>query len=437
MNASSTFQVSVRSPTNSSTALLIVILATIVVLTAVNLTFHALIGGPDLSRMGVVEVSQVFFPGPLFYPWDRFMDYFKMQLFQPGLGQVSALPPSAIFMYQLGKLLTAATGPTISIATFSLIQIAIFSASICRLLASPRGAPGLSFSTRLALATTISLCSYPIYFCIDRGNSALIVCALLNFAMDAHLRDKPWRAAILIGLAAALRITPLVFAAIYLSRRDFRYLLAAVGTPIVAWGISLPVAALLLDGYTLGTWLSGFSAHSGMYTTGTYGLEWSSSLYNFVRFARYLVGIPDGAEVESAMLAESAYSLFSLAFLLIIVWRIRTADAITAFSLLAWAFIALPHVTGDYYLALLIAPLIMLATRQRPDLTTLCLLILLLVPKDYYYFYALQEHLAQPGIISLQQFLKLRAMGYNPTSIQALVINPLLLFWLGLRLARK
>jgi hypothetical protein len=416
---------------------LVVVLSIIATLTAVNLGFHALINGPDLSRVGVTEVSQVFFPGPLFYPWDRFMDYFRLQLLQPALGQVSALPPSSILMYQLGRLLTAATGPTISIAVFSLLQIALFSLSICRLLAAPRGVSGLDFSTRLALAVVISLCSYPIYFCIDRGNSALIVCALLNFAIDAHLRDKPWSAAILIGLAAALRITPLVFAAIYLSRRDFRYLLAAVATPIVAWGISLPVVALLLDGYTLDTWLGGFSAHSGMYTTATFGLGWSSSLYNTIRLLRFLGGIPDGAEVESALLAETAYSLFSFTFLLIILWRIRTADAITAFALLAWAFVALPHVTGDYYLALLIAPLIMLTRRQQPDKTTLCLFILLLVPKDYYYFYALQEHLVQPGIISLQQFLKLRAMGYNPTSIQALVINPFLLFWLGLRLARK
>lgn len=416
---------------------LVIVLAIIATLTAVNLAFHALINGPDLSKVGVVEVSQVFFPGPLFYPWDRFMDYFRMQLFQPSLGQVSALPPTSILMYQLGRLLTAATGPTVSIAAFSLIQIAIFSISICRLLASPRGLPDLNFSTRLALATAISLCSYPIYFCIDRGNSALIVCALLNFALDAHMRDQPWRAAVLIGLAAALRITPLVFAAIYLSRRDFRYLLAAVGTPIVAWGISLPVVAFLLDGYTLGGWLGGFSGHSGMYTTATFGLGWSSSLYNFIRLLRFLVGIPDGAEVESAGLAETAYSLFSLTFLLIILWRIRTADAITALALLAWAFVALPHVTGDYYLALLIAPMIMLTTRRQPDMTTLCLFILLLVPKDYYYFYALQEHLVQPGIISLQQFLHLRAMGYNPASIQALVINPLLLLWLGLRLVRK
>jgi hypothetical protein len=416
---------------------LVVVVALVAALTALNLAFHALINGPDLSRIGVAEVSQVFFPGPLFYPWDRFMDYFRMQLFQPSLGQVSALPPPSILMYQLGRLLTAATGPTSSIAAFSLIQIGLFSASICRLLASPHGIPGLNFSTRLALATTISLCSYPIYFCIDRGNSALIVCALLNFAMDAHLRDKPWRAAILIGLAAALRITPLVFAAIYLSRRDSRYLLAAAGTAILAWGVSIPVVASLLDGYTLGQWLGGFSGHSGMYTTDTYGLGWSSSFYNFFRLLRFLVGIPDGAEVESALIAEKAYSLFSLAFLAIVVWRIRTADAVTAFALLAWAFVALPHVTGDYYLALLIAPLIMLTTRQQPDRITVGLLILLLVPKDYYYFYALQEHLAQRGILSLQEFLHLRAIGYNPTSIQALVINPMLLLWLGLRLARK
>ncbi|MDP2795491.1 MAG: glycosyltransferase family 87 protein [Sulfurisoma sp.] len=405
--------------------------------TAINLMFHALYSGPDLFKGRICETGHGFFPGPLFHPWDRFMDYFNMQAFKPAQGQTSALPPALILLYQLSGLLTSATGPALSILAFSLFQMALFSASICRLLSSPGVMPGLPFTTRLALAIAISISSYPIYFAIDRGNFALIVCALLNFAIGAHLRGRRWDAAILIGLAAALRITPLVFAAIYLNRRDFRYFLAAAITAMLSCAIAMPAVALLLDGYTLNHWLDGFGGHDFMYTTWTHGLGWSSSLYNFVRFARYLIGIPLDAILESAYLAEKIYSLFALLLIMLIVWRIRTADDdITSFALLAWAFVALPHVTGDYYLATLIGPMVLLATRQKPDLIALGLLVLLLVPKDYFYYYVMPHRIFDFPVQDFLEYHRLLSSGYKPSSIQSLIVNPLLLLWLLPRIAR-
>lgn len=417
--------------------LLITVLGAMIALTAANLLFHELYLGPDLFKGRLCNDGYSFFPGPLFHPWDRFMDYFNMQHFRSARGQTSALPPTLILLYQFADRLTATTGPAISILVFSLLQITIFSASICRLLSSPGGIPGLEFSTRLTLAVAISVCSYPVYFAIDRGNFALTVCALLNFAVDAHLRDRRWSAGILIGLAAALRITPLVFAAIYFSRRDFRYLLAAVVTAMLSWSVSIAVVDLLLDGYTLDHWLDGFAGHNFMYTTWTNGLGWSSSLYNLVRFARYLIGIPPDTILESAQFAEKIYSLFSFALILLIIGRIRGTDCVTGFALLAWTFVALPHVTGDYYLASLIGPMVLLMSRPNPDRITLGLLALLLVPKDYFYFYLMPHRLFDIPVADFSEYIYLLKRGYFPSSIQSLLINPLLLLWLGLRLVRQ
>ncbi|MFH1871224.1 MAG: glycosyltransferase family 87 protein [Pseudomonadota bacterium] len=413
---------------------LIFVLGAMIALTAANLLFHQLHLGPDLFKGRICEDGYGFFPGPLFHSWDRFMDYFNMQHFQPARGEMSALPPTLILLYQIAERLTSATSPATSVFIFSLFQITVFASSVCRLLSSPGGVPGLDFSTRLTLAVAITVCSYPVYFAIDRGNFALTLCALLNFAIDAHLRDKRWRAGILIGLAAALRITPLVFAAIYLSRRDFRYLLAAVVTAMLASAVSITVTGVLLEGYTLESWLNGFDGHSYMYTTWTNGLGWSSSLYNLVRFIRYLDGIPLDAILDSAYRAEKIYSVVCAGLLGLMAWKIRRTNAITGFTLLSLAFVALPHVTGDYYLAALIAPMVMIAGQSRIDYLSLILLILLLVPKDYFYFYVKIHKLTDIKVHDFAHYRELLGSGQKPSSIQALLINPLLLFWLGVRM---
>jgi hypothetical protein len=417
--------------------LLLILLGAMLALTALNLLFHTLFDGPQLFKGRTCQAGHSYFPGPLFHPGDRFMDYFNMQRFRPESGQTSALPPPLILLYQMAERLTTAAGPVVSAAVFALLQFGLFAASLCRLLGSPKAAPALPFHIRLTLAAALSLCSYPVYFAIDRGNFALTVCAILNFAIDAHLRDQKWRAAILIGLAAALRITPLLFAAIYLSRENFRYLLAATVSTLLFWALTLLLVPMLLDGYGLASWLNGFSGHEFMYTTWTHGLGWSSSLYNFVRLVRYLIGIPVDAILSSAYAAEKLYSVFSLAIILLITWRIRSTGDIIGFALLAWAYVALPHVTGDYYLAMLIGPLLLLATREKPDFLAIAILVLLLVPKDYYYFYVMPHRLFDLEVLNQLEYRHLLSKAFKPSSIQALLINPLLLIVLGLRLALK
>lgn len=411
---------------------LLVILALIVGLTALNLAFHSLFEGPDRFKGLQCYPGYGFMPGPLFHSWDRFMDYFNLQQFRPY--ETSALPPTLIVAYQLAHRLTALIGPELSAMLFSLLQVSLFCASLYCLLSLGNALKAMCPPYRIAFATLIALCSYPVYFAIDRGSFALIVCALLNFAVYAHFRERKWLAGILIGLAAALRITPLLFAAIYLGRKDFRYLLAAVVTTLAVWGVSVPAASALLGGYGLGNWLDGLSDHSFMYTTWTNGMAWSSSLYNSVRFVRYLLGIPPGAVLESAYLAEKMFSLFSLVTLILVAFRLRRLEAVTAFSLLAWAFVALPHVTGDYYLAVLIGPMLLLAVQLRVDILSVALIVLLLVPKDYFYYYFLPHKLFDFQIMDAAQYRYLLARGYMPSSIQSLVINPMLLAGLGIRL---
>lgn len=412
-----------------------VCLIAIILLTAINFYFHGFFQGSARLFGFICTDTYDFFPGPLLHSEYRFTDYFDTQKFRPDLGQTSQLPPTTVLLFQLSRFLTAATGPVTSVVIFSIFQMVVFSASIGRLLGARGGIPELSLPARFWLAFVISTCSYPVYFAIDRGHFALIACTLINFAIDAHLRGRRWSAAVLIGLAAALRITPLVFAAIYLNRRDFRYLLAATVTTMISWAISLALVPLWLEGYGLDNWLESFSNYAHMYISWPGGLGWSSSLYNMVRLGRYLNGIPIDAILDSAHFAEQAYSLASIAILTLIVFRIRHTSSITAFALLAWASIALPHVTGDYYLAGLIAPMVLLATRSKPDLVALALLVLLLVPKDYFYYYVTVYKLFDLKIMDQFEYQRLLRRGYTPVSIQSLIINPLLLVVLGLRLA--
>lgn len=414
------------------------LLLAIAALTAANLLFHGMHVGMDLYRGRWCEDAYLYFPGPLFHGSDRFMDYFNMQRFLPEQGQTSALPPGLILLYGIARLLTHATSPGISIVVFSLFQFGFFAYSVARVMESVAdGSARTDLATRTAVALSLCLISYPVIVAIDRGNFALTVCSLIALAAAAHLRGDRWHAAAWIGLAAALRITPLVFAAIYLGRRDFRYLLAAVVVAMAATAVALFPAALIFDGYSLQTWLDGFDGHSFMYTTWTNGLSWSSSLYNLVRFVRYLDGIPIDSILETAARAERTYSAFAAVVLGLVVWKIRKVDPVTALTLLSLAFVALPHVTGDYYLAALIVPLVMIASQARIDYPSLILLVLLLVPKDYFYYYFHIHKISDIKVHDFAEYVDLLIAGYKPSSIQSLVINPVLMILLGARLLLK
>lgn len=407
------------------------------VLTAANLLFHGMHFGMDLYRGRWCEDAYLFFPGPLFHAEDRFMDYFNMQHFMPEYGQTSALPPSLILLYGIASLITRATSPGVSIVIFSLFQLSLFAYSIARLMGSLPGATSWSMTIRIVFALALCLISYPVIFAIDRGNFALTVCSMISLGIAAHLRGERWQAAAWIGVAAALRITPLVFAAMYLGKKDFRYLLTAVVVAMSATGIAIQPASLIFEGYSLQTWLDGFDGHSFMYTTWPNGLGWSSSLYNLVRFIRYLDGIPLDTILESAYKAERLYSMVCAGLLGLLAWKLRRTSAVTGFTLLSLAFVALPHVTGDYYLATLIAPLVMIAGQSRIDYPSLILLILLLVPKDYFYYYFHIHKFSDIKVHEFAEYVNLLITGYKPSSIQSLVINPVLLIWLGVRMYLK
>jgi hypothetical protein len=407
-------------------------LAALILLAAINLFFHGFFAG-HLRISGLICADAYdYFPGPLLHPEYRFTDYFDTQWFQPSRGQTSQLPPATILLYQGFHGLTLLTSPVISLLIYSLFQIGVFTASIARLLAFSTRT--MARPVRLLLALMLTLCSYPVIFAIDRGHFALLLCALLNFAIAAHLRDKRWQAAVLIGFAAALRITPLLFVAVYLTRRDFRYLLAAVVTTLASWAISLAVLPLWLEGYDLEQWINGIADYTYAYSNWPGGLGWSSSLFNLVRYVRYEMGIPLDAILESANRAENLYALASLVVLGGIVLRVRLTQSVAAFALLTWAWVALPHITGDYYLAALIGPMVLLMAQGKADWLTLGLFVLLLTPKDYFYYYATVHKLFDFHVAGLADYHAILRRGFYPVSIQSLYINPLLLLVLGLRL---
>jgi hypothetical protein len=78
--------------------------------------------------------------------------------------------------------------------------------------------------------------SYPFLFALDRGNNITIAVGLCLVAMSLEHRGKHSVAAVLIGLAAAIKIYPILFLLIFSHRRRWRYL--AMGT-VSAGAISL------------------------------------------------------------------------------------------------------------------------------------------------------------------------------------------------------
>ena len=89
------------------------------------------------------------------------------------------------------------------------------------------------------LTAIISLMSFPILYCFDRGNFVFMVAALVAVAFLALRSNHSYLAAVLIGLAAALKLYPAVLGAFFLARKEWKQAAVCALTGILASVIPL------------------------------------------------------------------------------------------------------------------------------------------------------------------------------------------------------
>jgi hypothetical protein len=93
---------------------------------------------------------------------------------------------------------------------------------------------GLSITASVVLAGGSLALSYPIVFELKQGNMELFVCVLVGLGVWLFLHDRPYAAAVCIGVAGAMKLFPLVYLGLLIARRTYRPIVAAFLAAVVA-----------------------------------------------------------------------------------------------------------------------------------------------------------------------------------------------------------
>ena len=157
---------------------------------------------------------------------------------------------------------------------------------------------GLARKAALLLAATVLLTSYPYLYLLQRGNVEVFVWLPLTAGIWLFLKRKFGWAAVLFGMAAALKLYPIIFLGLFLSRarwKDLGLALASfVGFNVAAlWWLGPTIAqayhwnAIQLQAfgkfYAASVWALGYD-HSFFALIKTLTLPWHADLTPWVRW---------------------------------------------------------------------------------------------------------------------------------------------------------
>lgn len=240
---------------------------------------------------------------------------------------------------------------------------------------------GIAGVTATLFPLTVVLVSFPIMGLLQRGNIELFVWIAAALGTWAFLREREDWAAVLWGLAAAMKLFPIVLLALLLPRRKWRAF--ALGVATFA-GVTLAVMAWL--GPTLAAaargWMRNVFGYQGVRVS-----EWTlhelmanHTAFHLAKFAAMIGGLP------LAKLTLPYYACGALILALVFfgrLWRMPVANqllALTAFMTM------LPPVSYFYTLVHLYAPCLVLvfvtieAERDGERVPGLALTLLLFLP---------------------------------------------------------
>jgi len=240
---------------------------------------------------------------------------------------------------------------------------------------------GIGGLTATLFPLTVVLLSFPIAGLIQRGNIELFLWVFAACGTWAYVRDKDDAAAVLWGLAAAMKLYPIIFLALLLPRRKYRAFAGGVGTFVAA-----SVASMAWLGPSIAVAWKG-SLHNVFGYQGVRVSEWSihelaanHSMYGLAKIVAICVNLP----LSKLMLPYYATGavVFGLLFFRRL-WRLPMANQLLAVS----AFmVMLPPVSYFYTLVHLYAPWLVLvfvairAARAGVRIPGLQTTILLFVP---------------------------------------------------------
>jgi hypothetical protein len=249
----------------------------------------------------------------------------------------------------------------------------------------------------------LTLCSYPVWFSVDRSNLEELIFVLLLAMVVAYQRRRYLTAALLLGVMIASKSYGVVFLVLFVSDRRYKETLLAIAAAIV-----LTLAALwVLPGdfvHNSRYFAQSLAAYSPSYVIGNEGLYFGSSLWGLLKIIFYSYGTWVQPDLQRDLLALAVKPYFYFAATvfagvagLICLCRM---DLWKKVALLLCSMNLLPYVCADYRLVHFFVPMLLFITNPQPRHTGAYFAVLfglLLVPTGYFHFEFDRRFGANPG----------------------------------------
>ncbi|MEJ0055055.1 MAG: hypothetical protein WDN75_05015 [Bacteroidota bacterium] len=261
----------------------------------------------------------------------------------------------------------------------------------------------------------LALCSYPMIFAIDRGNLAIVVFVALLFALCSESLIYSTMA---VAIAASFKLTPSIFLIPILLAEPLSTQRLRKGVLLFAgWFFALNLTAILINGHFLtphvynpAVLLGEITGHyNNRYVDAMAGLGYGSSLYMptvyiFYQQALHAFFVAHFRPLTLAVIVGAGIAILGL-------WK-RTFMELTHFLMtkqkmtfiICICFVLFMPVTGDYYLLIMLLPL-------------------LVYPKMYY---SVSYFLLYGALLGAKTFFYVDYINYTNISIQVF-INPVIL----------
>jgi hypothetical protein len=260
-----------------------------------------------------------------------------------------AYPPAAALVYDA---IYTFTQPVAFIVTLTILWTLFLYAATSRVLARHLPSPTLTtFYT-----ATLLLFSFPLLFLLQRGNIELLVWILVTFSILAYIKNFPIAAAVLIGIAASIKLYPILLLGLFLSRRrNLPALLTGAATAIAATLFAMsfagPTFSIAYNGF-----IDGVVRFKDQHAEAARAAEavFDHSLFSPIKI-QYLH--QHGTPLQWSF---PYYLIAGTLFLALFFLRIRKLPFLNRLIFLSVAMICLPPVSYEYTIVHLYLPLLIL-----------------------------------------------------------------------------
>jgi hypothetical protein len=322
------------------------------------------------------------------YRFDDFSSTYKPTQSGDPYGQGGIYFPFAFLMFRIFTLFS----PGIAVALYGLT----FSAMLFFIIEYYTKDTKKYFKPPITYDLTIGtfLLSYPVLFCLDRGNIEIILLIFTSIFLILFQKKNYYLSAIILSIPISMKGLPAIFLVLLLKEKKYKAALLCILSTIALTFIAL----MTFKGGITESWASyhqhasAFANHwlilPGAYHStslflGVKTIAWyllPSAQQNYIGFTHHvnmLINIYNGIAVITLGAITTYVIKYEASF-----WK-NTA-------LLTFAMIILPGISYDYKLLNILPVLFIFLNRTtyatQLDKIYLTLIALLLIPKNYYYF---------------------------------------------------